>query len=145
MCRSLFSCLSLMVMVFGLVIVALSTSYVAQSSSVAAVIHCINGLNVTASIGVMLMILSLLMDSRGELNTIAGISPQHLLRYAIITSLSMTAASFILQIVFVGAYASLYIWMAVGVTLALMLYVVSLLLVRKRRYDHVSQAVDVSV
>ena len=47
-----------MVMVFGLVIVALSTSYVAQSGSVAAVIHCINGLNVTAGIGVMLIILS---------------------------------------------------------------------------------------
>ena len=57
----------------------------------------------------------------------------------------MTITSFILQIVFVGAYAPLYIWMAVGVTLALMLYVVSLLLVRKRRYNDVSQPIDVSV
>ena len=144
MYQNLFRGLSLLVIVFGLIIVTLSTSVIADSGAAEAMVYCINGLNTTIFISVVLFGLShLLRDSNNE-DTILDIGIVNLLRYTLFVCVGLSAASFILRLTLMGAGLSLYMWIVAGVVFALILYGLSLLVVRQHKHKHISITSDLS-
>ena len=144
MYQNLLRGLSLLVIIFGLFIVSLSTVVVGNSGAIAAVVHCLNGLNATIAISAVLFCLSNLLEDGSNAETILDVGLFNLLRYVLFASIGITAASFILQIAFIGTYASLYTWIVAGIAFAAILYGLSLLVARKHKHDDISITPDLS-
>jgi hypothetical protein len=144
MYQNLLRGLSLLVIVFGLVIVALSTAVIGNNGAITATVHCLNGLNATIVISAVLFCLSNLVEDGSNAETILDIGLFNLLRYVLFASIGMTAASFILQIAFIGIYASLYAWIVVEIAFVVILYGLSLLVARKHKHEDISITSDLS-
>jgi hypothetical protein len=72
MCRSLLRCLSFATIVFGLVIVALSTAVISSTGTTAAFIHCLNGINTTFFLSAILFCMSYLAESPAKTGAAFG-------------------------------------------------------------------------
>jgi len=137
MCQSLLSCLSFATIVFGLIIVAVSTAVVSSTGTTAAFIHCLSGINITLFISIVLFCMPYLAEGHINTETVLGTGILRLLRSVLILSVVMTITSTTLRIVTSGASAipeaSSYMWLVAGIIFAAIIYVFSLLLSRKHK------------
>jgi hypothetical protein len=137
MYRSLLRGLSLITIVFGLIIVASSTAVISSTGTNTAAIHCLNGINTTLLISVVLFFMSYLAERSLNTQTALGIDIMHLLRSVLILSIVMTVTSTALRITSSGhsamLQASSYIWIISGGIFAATIYVLSLLVSKKSK------------
>ena len=137
MYRSLLHGLSLITIVFGLIIVASSTAVISSVGTNAAAIHCLNGINTTLFISVVLFFMSYLAERPVNTQTALGIDIIHLLRSVLILSIVMTVTSTALRLTSSGPsaifHAQSYIWIISGGIFAATIYILSLLVSKKSK------------
>ena len=137
MYRSLLRGLSSITIVFGLIIVASSTAVISSTGTNTAAMHCLNGINTTLFISVVLFFMSYLAERPVNTQTALGIDIVHLLRSVLILSIVMTVTSTALRITSSGANALLesssYMWIISGGIFAATIYVLSLLVSKKSK------------